>query len=488
MTTMTDETTTEAIEAQPEPRQQRPSPHSSVGTWWREGMRTALFFKPRWTTPAVTPRMLALLVLMPYLVGLPFERLSIVGPAFFYWPGILSGWLTTLLILFACWLATGVAAGDDERDVAPSALGLFAMAHAQMLPILIVSSTLTVAMVHKGVETERPWLWSAITFASLGWYLLAQIVLVWRSSSSGWRPRLAAAFLLAGSLVLHYEVEPVRHWYPQAPQASETDEIREPLKLTQELLELQPQLLASKLQALTPGRKGAVDVYAITFAPYAEEDVFMRESQMVASVMQERFGASGKTIQLVNHRDTARLWPWATPLNLQRAIQAAAQVMNREEDVLFIHLTSHGARDGQLAAEFSPLEVDSVTPAMLRRWLDDAGIRHRVISISACFSGSWIEPLSEPGTLVMTAADASHTSYGCGRGAPLTFFGRAMYDEQLRHTRSFEKAHAAARTIIEQRERDAGKTDGYSNPQIRMGEAIRGQLLRLEAELAKQGP
>ena len=60
-----------------------------------------------------------------------------------------------------------------------------------------------------------------------------------------------------------------------------------------------------------------------------------------------------------------------------------------------------------------------------------------------------------------------------------------MFDEQLRSkTLSFEAAHAAARTVIEQREKEAGKSDGYSNPQIRIGNSIRPLLLRLERERA----
>jgi hypothetical protein len=234
---------------------------------------------------------------------------------------------------------------------------------------------------------------------------------------------------------------------------------------------------------LQPQRKKSIDLYSITFAPYAEADVFRRESAMVTGVMQQRFGADGRVIQLVNHRDATREWPWATPLNLQRAIRRIARLMDREHDVLFIHLTSHGAKSGELAASFWPLEVDPVTPDKLKTWLDEAGVRHRILSISACYSGSWIAPLSGPDTLVMTAADADHTSYGCGRRSELTFFGRAMYDEQLRETRSFEQAHAQARTVIEQREKEAGKDDGYSNPQIAMGERLREHLARLETQL-----
>jgi hypothetical protein len=228
-------------------------------------------------------------------------------------------------------------------------------------------------------------------------------------------------------------------------------------------------------------------MYTITFAPYEGEEVFRRESNMVAGVMARRFDAAGRGLQLINHRKTVEQLPWATPLNLRRAIEGIGAVMDRDEDVLFIHLTSHGASDGELAADFWPLDVEPVVPPDLKRWLDAAGINYRVLSISACFAGNWIAPLAADGTLVMTASDADHTSYGCGKKSELTFFGRAMYDEQLRiTTRSFTEAHAAARTIIKQREAEAGKDDGYSNPQIKVGGKIVPVLERMNKRLAEK--
>jgi hypothetical protein len=156
-----------------------------------------------------------------------------------------------------------------------------------------------------------------------------------------------------------------------------------------------------------------------------------------------------------------------------------AVVMDRDRDVLFLHLTSHGGRDGKLANDTWPLKTEAVTPEMLKGWLDEAGVRWRVISVSACYSGSWIAPLAGDGTLVMTAADADHTSYGCGKRSELTFFGRAMYEEALRKTWSFTEAHAFARKVIEAREQEAGKSDGYSNPQISAGTGIRAVLEKL---------
>ncbi len=237
------------------------------------------------------------------------------------------------------------------------------------------------------------------------------------------------------------------------------------------------------MAALVPERPEVADVYGLVFAPYAEEDVFLRESTLVAGVLAERFDAAGRVLHLVNHATTAATLPWATPQNLERAVQALAERMDREQDLLVVYLTSHGASDHKLAASHGPLSVGPVSPGELRVALDKAGIRHRVVAVSACYSGGWVGPLADAHTLVMTAADATHTSYGCGRLSELTFFGRALFDEQLRKTHSFEQAFAAAVPVIAQREKEAGKDDGFSNPQISVGEKIRPVLRELEQRL-----
>jgi hypothetical protein len=406
------------------------------------------------------------------------QRLGIEGPAHFYWQAIASGWLTTVLLLWACWLVARSRAGE------PGAATLFAVLLVQQIIISIPLWGLYMLLPHlPGLPTgSQAWLQGVLPFAVVGWVALAGVVLLLRQAAPGGvRVAVLLSFALAAGVDL--VAPPMQFWFPDSRAASASaaaamDEKR--LHVTQEVLEKQSGVLVDTLNALQPQRPGVIDLYAITFAPFADENVFRRESKLVSDTMRVRFDAAGRGLQLVNHAETAGELPWATGLNLQRAIHRAASLMDRDEDVLFIHLTSHGAQDGQLAASFDPLEIEPVTPALLRTWLDEAGVRFRVISISACYSGSWIPLLAEPGTLVMTAADAEHTSYGCGRKSELTFFGRAMYAEQLRSTRSFELAHAVARKVIDQREKEAGKTDGYSNPQIAVGEAARAQLKRLQ--------
>jgi hypothetical protein len=468
----------------------RPTPKGMLGAWWCEGLRGAVFMRPRWDGLQLSPAIVACLALVPMLIALLLERLHIVGPAMFYWRTLVNGWSDLLVLMFACWLAAHWSAQRTGASPRPDGLSLFALACAQLPPQSLLAGIVFLPMSRGGIHASQGMVaWWIAFIVFMAWFALSQVVLIWRSSGLRLKHGLAITILLMANLGVHHGLAPSQHWWALRPTTPNAEEDTPPvLQLTQDVMEQQPQLLQAALQQLPQGRQGVTQLYAITFAPYADEDVFTRESAMVAGVMDQRFAAAGKTVQLVNNPATARTLPWATPLNLQRAIQRAGQVMNRDEDVLFIHLTSHGARNGQLSAQLYPLQVDPVTPAELRHWLDDAGIRYRVISISACYSGSWVAPLAEPGTLVMTAADADHTSYGCGRGSPLTFFGRAMYDEQLRQTLSFEKAHAAARLVIDQREKQGGKSDGYSNPQIRVGDAIRPRLQALEARLNAPPP
>lgn len=456
--------------------------------WLREGGRSALFLAPRWERLAASPWQLAFQLLLQYGLGVLFQRAVLEGDVVFAWRALLSGWFSALLIAWLCYLVQPDPRVGRSPHSAPGAAHLYIMVVAQSTIFTLLIWGLYFGLVRTGlVAQENPWAqWLAWSLPLL-WAFLARLAMLLRAA----RPLLSLRALVtiamvAFAAVLDYHLSPAPDAWRVKP-APDAQEKEEPFELSQEMMEAQLPLLGEQLDALKPQRPGVIDMYTITFAPYQGEEVFRRESIMVADVMARRFDAAGRGLQLINHQKTAEQLPWATPLNLQRAIEGVAEVMDRDEDVLFIHLTSHGASDGELAANFWPIDVEPVMPKDLKQWLDDAGIRYRVLSISACFAGNWIAPLAADGTLVMTASDADHTSYGCGKKSPLTFFGRAMYDEQLRNTtRSFSEAHAASRKIILKREKEAGKDDGYSNPQIKVGNKIVPVLERMNKRLAQQ--
>lgn len=447
--------------------------------WLREGLRAGFFLRPHIAREQPTPLQAVLLLLVLSAVEVALARFEVAGQAHFDLRGWLSPWWSTAaLALLAWWVLPASEASDRVRPAGLAAW--FVLWMCAVLPANTVSQLLGIAQAHEVLpprfETSA-WAAWAVYLLLWGWTVAA---VLWLTSQFG-ANRRRLAILALGMLGL-FGVAAAQ--FPDRPWQAELSSSNRPrLELSQELFEAQQALWQKTMAGLAPERAGLIDVYALVFSPYASEDVFLRESNMVAALLAERFDAGGRVVQLANHPSTAKTLPWATRLNLERTIEGLAARMDRERDVLVVYLTSHGAGDFKLAAVHPPLSVDAVSPADLRRMLDHAGIRNRVVAVSACYSGGWVAPLASDTTLIMTAADAEHTSYGCGRRSELTFFGRAVFAEQLRSTRSFEQAFAAAVPVIRQREDEAGKDDGFSNPQISVGEKIRPVLRELERRL-----
>ena len=478
----------------------------SLWGWMREGLRAALFLRPRTAAASPSPWQVLALSLLGAALLVGAARFQVVGPAQFNIRGWLAPMWASLVLLWLSWWAMAPAqrAATDKpvpADSAPSG-GLAAWyvlsAWAPLAPLLLLYAL-------TGAEAHRTDLWASAAAGVVFWvaycvltlWVLAAMVVV---SAHFIRSRLRTSVFSVGMVAVIgvgmwlFQDQP---WEPDhqalaaasaaasaaSDDAAQAPQEPAPLALSQAVFEGQQALWERQVQALPAGRDGVVDVYGLVFAPYASENVFRRESTMVSTLLQERFDARGRVIHLLNHAETAQTHAWATPQNLQRAIAAIARRMDRDSDVLVIYMTSHGARNHELAASHWPLQVPPVTPAMLRTMLDEAGIRHRVIAVSACYSGGWIEPLATDTSLIMTAADATHTSYGCGTRSELTFFGRAVFHEQLRQTHSFTDAFAKAVPVIAQREVEAGKEDGFSNPQIHVGAQIAPVLQALEQRL-----
>jgi hypothetical protein len=450
--------------------------------WLREGVRAGFLLRPRVVGEQPTPVQIGLLVLILSVIELGLARLEIAGPAQFDLRGWLIPWWSTGALLLLAWWGLSAARPAPERPVGVAAW--LALWLAAVLPANLVAQLLGIAQAYEALPllfSESAWAAWTMYLALWAWTVAAVLRLFGHFGVPPARMGVLALGMVAvfGLTAWQFPDRPWQVDFAQAPQ-----EQRPRLELSQDVFEAQQALWQTKVAALAPQRPGVVDVYGLVFSPYDDEDVFLRENNMVAKLLAERFDAQGRVIQLANHPQTATTHPWATPVNLQRAVEALAARMDREKDVLVVYLTSHGAKNFRLAASNGPLQVDPLSPSDLRRALDQAGVRNRVIAVSACYSGGWVGPLGGDTTLVMTAADAEHTSYGCGRLSELTFFGRAVFDEQLRKTHSFEQAFAAAVPVIRQREIDARKEDGFSNPQISVGENIRPVLRQLEQRLA----
>ena len=165
------------------------------------------------------------------------------------------------------------------------------------------------------------------------------------------------------------------------------------------------------------------------------------------------FRTRGRSVKLINNPATVRDTPIATRTALAHALKRVGTLMKPEEDVLFLFLTSHGSKDGRFSLSFWPLRLNPLSAADLKVMLDDAGIRNRVIVVSSCYSGAFIDVLRDDDSLILTASGKDRSSFGCSNEAELTYFGKAYFDEALRATDSFSDAFDRALPAIAERER-----------------------------------
>jgi hypothetical protein len=190
--------------------------------------------------------------------------------------------------------------------------------------------------------------------------------------------------------------------------------------------------MGAALAALQPQRKGVLDTYVLV-ASLWNDPVFENEAKEASAILARHFDAEGRTIVLSAGRGGGpRAYPAATPDNFQAAIGKIGRTIDPKEDLVVVFLTSHGGPDGTVGLQEKGRLSGGLRPVNLRQSLQQAGIRSRVVIVSACFSGNFILPFNDPDTLVLTAAAADKTSFGCEPSRDFTYFGDAMFNHALR--------------------------------------------------------
>jgi Peptidase C13 family len=228
-------------------------------------------------------------------------------------------------------------------------------------------------------------------------------------------------------------------------------------------------LLQAETAALAPTVKGATNVYALGIAGWADQDVFVKELDGGLAVMGDILPISGRTLRLINDRNSVDRVPLATDQNFIAAIHAVGKVMNKTDDVLLLFMTSHGEHTG-FALKFPNETASELTPQFVAAALNNEGIKNRIVIVSACFSGAFVPPLANDDTIVLTAADAESTSFGCAPERDWTYFGDAFFRQSMHRGRDLQQAFANARTLIGGWElMDHARP---SNPQAHFGPAL----------------
>lgn len=421
------------------------------------------------------PQLLVLFVFSAWM-DLAVDTVRRESGATFVLSGLVGeGFYGALLMLFAALLATIFRQAS------------FALA----LPVILLASEWPLQLARA---------FSALAFGggaeSFGPELRAeQLILVWtllwlwRSAAVSLAPKyphyllrsVGAAILLATPLWFAPALLPEMGWWEAPPQGPARD-TRFPSPASETALAAQQELFDKALDDIEDERRGVTDLYFVGFAPFAGEDVFRKDMEVARDLFDERFDTEGRSIVLINNPRTVLEQPLATVTNLRATLKEIGATIDRDDDVVMVYLESHGGRDHHLAADFPPLELDQLTPETLRASLDEADIKWRIIVVSACYSGGYIEPLKDPFTLVLTASATDRTSFGCGTESNATYFADALFQHALRFEDSFVKAFEQARERIAAREEEQ-KVSPPSDPQIYIGDEMAAKLPKLEATL-----
>ncbi|KRE99466.1 peptidase C13 [Frateuria sp. Soil773] len=262
-------------------------------------------------------------------------------------------------------------------------------------------------------------------------------------------------------------------WPPQAPTP-------------EQVIYAQPQKLHEALAGLGPRVPGRPNLYLLAFAADGSEDVFRNEAEYAATLFTHRFGPGAHALVLENSPDALSTRPLASWSNLEAALDGLARVMQPEQDILLLYVTTHGSEDHTLLVDMDPLPLDQIGAQDLGAILAKRPFKWKVAVINACYSGGFVPPLRGPGTLVLTAARSDRSSFGCGSDSDATYFGRAWLVDALNRTPDFIEAFKlASREIGNWEQRDKLTP---SEPQIDVGKGIAAQLARWREGLAIGAP
>jgi hypothetical protein len=294
---------------------------------------------------------------------------------------------------------------------------------------------------------------------------------------AGRRQRAAATVIIAIAL-LFVSVNSTLFVYPTLWSDPEPDtaDFQTRAQKAEDLLISQGPRIEAEVGRIAASHPG---VYFVGFAGVGRQRVFAEEIMLAAQRIAERYDSAQREILLVNDRRDVELHPLATVEGLKLALHDVAAKMDVERDVLFLSLSSHGDDEPSLSVSNTGMSLRDLSGSELADALHASGIKWKVIVISACHAGAFIDALRDDNTFVLTAAAADRTSFGCSDDRDLTYFGEAFYRDALPQSATLQEAFSRAAADIAGREQREGIR--ASKPQAFFGTALEKKMAEIDS-------
>jgi Peptidase C13 family len=163
-------------------------------------------------------------------------------------------------------------------------------------------------------------------------------------------------------------------------------------------------------------------------------------------------------------------WPNATAENVATVLGKVAELA-RPQDKIIVLMSTHGAPN-LLAINFANTPHPNIDSRFLKKALQPLQGKAVLLVLSACYSGSFIEPLASPNHIVVTAAAKDRASFGCQFQSTNTYFADAFFNQPAASDKSINDLMTQARLAVDKKEK-AQKLSPPSLPQISVGSAAK---------------
>ena len=407
------------------------------------GLRLALFMRVERSAFRVSATQLVLIVLVSAAIDIDADWVRAAHDARFSLFG-LHGELFALGLLTLS--SAVIAMLRRERDIYLA------------LPIVILASLPAIQVVH--VLPSLPSASAAVSdvtrrifeYAIFAWMALLAMRAVYLCVDPQRRHR--RIFAVGGGIIVIAPLwfaplaGPLDPWWREFDSVESRRDAMNPA--SEPVLAAQDFMMDHALDQLDDERPGVTDLYFVGFAPDARRPGFVADVDAAQRAMDDRWHTKGRSVVLVNSPLTVAERPFATITHLRQVLLEIGDTIDADDDVVMLYLAGSSRGDHTLAAVNPPLDLVGLSPQGLKQLLDTAGIRWRIIVVSTCYAGAWVDALKDDQTAVVASSAADVHGSDCAGGITPSSFGDAFFTHGMRHNDDLTLAFAAAKRDLAQ--------------------------------------
>ena len=227
-------------------------------------------------------------------------------------------------------------------------------------------------------------------------------------------------------------------------------------KIAETRLYNQQQSVSQALLNIVDQDPSKIDMYFLGIAGDGRQEVFRRDVEFVNNLFDQQFGTQQRSLSLVNTRQVNVARPLATLKSIEQSLVALSEKMDPNQDVLFLFISGDASRDGELYLEQPGIALENISAAKLGALLAELPIQNKIVMVSSCFAGGFIQPLKDNGTMTIVASGKNKKIFNCGGVAEQSKFTHTYFKDYFSQSADFYQAFEGTRDSIAALEQQLG--------------------------------